>query len=119
VASGEQVRLTTKRGSVVVGIEITDSMQRRHVSNGLGLTYPTAGKGEATTGVAPNELTRSKIVTQSSARRGTSMSPRGWSGSMRALSRTSSDRAADPRHDFARVRQRHDPSTGAKGVLSQ
>jgi anaerobic selenocysteine-containing dehydrogenase len=55
VATGERVRITTKRGSAIVAIEITDTMQRGHVSlpNGLGLSYPSVG----TTGVAPNELT--------------------------------------------------------------
>ena len=58
VGAGERVRLTTKRGSVVVGVEISNTMQRRHVSlpNGLGLSYPTDAD-ETMTGVAPNELT--------------------------------------------------------------
>ncbi len=58
VGAGEQVRLTTKRGSAVVPVELSDSMQRGHVSlpNGLGLSYPTQA-GEKATGVAPNELT--------------------------------------------------------------
>ncbi len=61
VGSGEQVRLTTKRGSALVRVELSDSMQRGHVSlpNGLGLSYPTEG-GEKATGVAPNELTASE-----------------------------------------------------------
>ena len=58
VTTGEPVRLTTRRDSLVVAIEATDTMQRGHVAlpNGLGLDYPT-GDGDATTGVAPNELT--------------------------------------------------------------
>jgi formate dehydrogenase len=58
VASGENVRLTTKRDSVVVTVEVSDTMQPGHIAlpNGLGLGYPTSG-GEATTGIAPNELT--------------------------------------------------------------
>ncbi|HVP60456.1 MAG TPA: molybdopterin-dependent oxidoreductase [Myxococcaceae bacterium] len=58
VGQGGQVRLTTKRGSAVVPVELSDTMQRWHVSlpNGLGISYPT-GSGEAATGVAPNELT--------------------------------------------------------------
>ncbi len=58
VVSGDTVRLTTKRDSVLVVVEVSDTMQRGHVSlpNGLGLRYPTEG-GERTTGVAPNELT--------------------------------------------------------------
>jgi anaerobic selenocysteine-containing dehydrogenase len=58
VAPGEPVRLTTRRDSLVVAIELTESMQRGHIAlpNGLGLGYP-GGDGELTTGVAPNELT--------------------------------------------------------------
>ncbi|HKA91237.1 MAG TPA: molybdopterin-dependent oxidoreductase [Haliangiales bacterium] len=58
VASGDAVRLTTRRASVVVAVEVSGTMQRGHVSlpNGLGLGYPTDG-GFAATGVAPNELT--------------------------------------------------------------
>jgi anaerobic selenocysteine-containing dehydrogenase len=61
VAAGEPVRLTTKRGSVVVAVELSDTMQRGHVAlpNGLGLSYPTDGEVHAT-GVAPNELTASE-----------------------------------------------------------
>jgi anaerobic selenocysteine-containing dehydrogenase len=59
VGSGGLVRLTTKRDSVIVAIEVSDSMQRGHISlpNGLGLGYPANGGGDARTGVAPNELT--------------------------------------------------------------
>jgi anaerobic selenocysteine-containing dehydrogenase len=69
VPDGGAVRLTTRRGSRIVAIEITDSMQRGHLSlpNGLGLGYPAASATGAaaaatpsldvTTGVAPNELT--------------------------------------------------------------
>jgi len=55
VASGGRVKLTTKRGSAVVPVEVTDSMQRGHVAlpNGLGTSYPTTDL----VGVAPNELT--------------------------------------------------------------
>ena len=58
VASGESVRLTTRRGSVIVPIEASDSMLRGHVAlpNGLGVRYPT-DDGNRTAGVAPNELT--------------------------------------------------------------
>ncbi len=58
VASGDPVRLTTRRDSVVVSVEVSDTMQHGHVAlpNGLGLGYPGAN-GEITTGVAPNELT--------------------------------------------------------------
>jgi anaerobic selenocysteine-containing dehydrogenase len=61
VAAGDPVRLTTRRDSLVVAIELTETMQRGHISlpNGLGLGYPGAAGG-ATTGVAPNELTASE-----------------------------------------------------------
>jgi anaerobic selenocysteine-containing dehydrogenase len=55
VSSGQPVRLTTRRDSVVIAVEVSDSMQPGHVAlpNGLGLGYPDGG----VTGVAPNELT--------------------------------------------------------------
>ncbi|GIH90791.1 molybdopterin-dependent oxidoreductase [Planobispora siamensis] len=54
LADGGAARLTTRRGSAEVTVELTDSLQRGHVSlpNGLGLDY-----GGTVTGVAPNELT--------------------------------------------------------------
>jgi anaerobic selenocysteine-containing dehydrogenase len=54
VASGDPVRLSTRRDSVVVTDEVSDTMQRGHVSlpNGLGTSYPGGAAG-----VAPNELT--------------------------------------------------------------
>jgi anaerobic selenocysteine-containing dehydrogenase len=61
VASGDRVRLTTRRDTVTAVVEITDTLQPGHVSlpNGLGLSYPGAG-GSAATGIAPNELTASE-----------------------------------------------------------
>lgn len=58
VATGDPVRVTTRRDSLVVAAEVSESMQRGHVSlpNGLGVSYPD-GDGLATVGVAPNELT--------------------------------------------------------------
>jgi anaerobic selenocysteine-containing dehydrogenase len=58
VETGQAIRLTTRRGSAVVPVEVSDTMQRGHVSlpNGLGVGYPGAA-GEVTTGIAPNELT--------------------------------------------------------------
>jgi anaerobic selenocysteine-containing dehydrogenase len=55
-------RVTTKRGSAEVTIEISDRMQPGHVSlpNGLGLDYPDEGGDRVQTGVAPNELTASE-----------------------------------------------------------
>jgi anaerobic selenocysteine-containing dehydrogenase len=54
VSTGDAVRLTTRRGSAVVPVELTDTMQRGHIAlpNGLGVTY-----ADAAAGVAPNELT--------------------------------------------------------------
>ena len=59
---GDRARLSTKRASVLVEIEISDRMQPGHVSlpNGLGLDYPDATGAERATGVAPNELTASE-----------------------------------------------------------
>jgi anaerobic selenocysteine-containing dehydrogenase len=58
VASGDAVRLSTVRDSLVAKVEVSDTLQPGHVTlpNGLGLSYPGAS-GEATTGIAPNELT--------------------------------------------------------------
>jgi anaerobic selenocysteine-containing dehydrogenase len=58
VATGESLRLITRRNAVVVPVEVSTTMQRGHVSlpNGLGLVYPSAN-GETRVGVAPNELT--------------------------------------------------------------
>jgi anaerobic selenocysteine-containing dehydrogenase len=55
VATGECVRLVTRRDAVTVPVEISASMQRGHIAlpNGLGLGYGDHG----VTGVAPNELT--------------------------------------------------------------
>jgi anaerobic selenocysteine-containing dehydrogenase len=61
LGTGDRVRLSTKRGSVTVQVEISPSMQDGHVSlpNGLGVSY--GGKGESCqAGVAPNELTASE-----------------------------------------------------------
>ncbi len=60
LADGGQARLTTKRGSALVRIEISDRMQPGHVSlpNGMGVSNLGAdGKPTAGVGVAPNELT--------------------------------------------------------------
>lgn len=58
VEAGGKVKVSTRRGSAVVPVEVTDTMQRGHVSlpNGLGTHYPADG-GEVLPGVAPNELT--------------------------------------------------------------
>jgi anaerobic selenocysteine-containing dehydrogenase len=62
LSDGGRARLSTKRGSVVVTIEISDRMQPRHISlpNGLGVDYPNTHGDLETTGVSPNELTSSE-----------------------------------------------------------
>jgi anaerobic selenocysteine-containing dehydrogenase len=59
VASGDRVRLVTKRGSADVPVELTDRMRPGHLSlpNGLGLAAPGEDDAPHITGVAPNELT--------------------------------------------------------------
>jgi anaerobic selenocysteine-containing dehydrogenase len=59
VADGDRVRLTTKRASVEVSIEVSGTMQPGHVSlpNGLGLDHTSNGGDRIQTGVPPNELT--------------------------------------------------------------
>ncbi len=60
VQDGDRVRLTTKRATVEVSIEVSEMMQAGHVSlpNGLGVDYPEDNGGtRQQTGVAPNELT--------------------------------------------------------------
>jgi len=56
-SSGDSVRITTKRGAVVVALAVDDSMRAGHIAlpNGLGLSGP----GTTTSGAAPNELTSS------------------------------------------------------------
>jgi len=56
VDSGEAVRLSTPGGSLVVQVQVSETMRSGHVSlpNGMGLDGATSGRG----GVAPNELTR-------------------------------------------------------------
>ncbi len=54
IADGDRARVTTKRGSAVAVVEVTDVMLPGHVSmpNGFGL-----GTSSDVVGVAPNELT--------------------------------------------------------------
>jgi anaerobic selenocysteine-containing dehydrogenase len=61
LADGGRARLTTRRSSVEVVVEVSDVMQSGHVSlpNGLGVDYPD-DTGVVTAGVAPNELTASE-----------------------------------------------------------
>jgi len=55
VAAGDEVRVSTRRGSAVAVVELTDTMSAGHVSlpNGLGV----ADADGVVHGVAPNELT--------------------------------------------------------------
>ena len=58
LGEGSRARLATERGSQVVVVELSDRMQRGHISlpNGMGLGYP-ADDGLRRTGTPPNELT--------------------------------------------------------------
>lgn len=62
LSDGGRARLSTRAGSAEVPVEISDRMQPGHISlpNGLGLDFPDASGVQTTTGVAPNELTRSE-----------------------------------------------------------
>jgi anaerobic selenocysteine-containing dehydrogenase len=59
---GGRARVTTKRGSVEVAVEVSAMMQPGHVSlpNGLGCTYPDEAGRVRRPGVPPNELTASE-----------------------------------------------------------
>ena len=59
LADGGRARLSTKRGSAEVAIELSDRMQPGHVSlpNGFGLDFPGTDGERVSAGVAPNELT--------------------------------------------------------------
>lgn len=60
--NGGGARLSTRRGSAEVVVEVSDRMQAGHVSlpNGLGLDYPDESGERKPTGVSPNELTASE-----------------------------------------------------------
>ncbi|MEM1413716.1 MAG: molybdopterin dinucleotide binding domain-containing protein, partial [Myxococcota bacterium] len=57
LATGDRVRLTTRRGAAEVSVEVTPSMQRGHLSlpNGTGI----GGDGRHG-GISPNELTETE-----------------------------------------------------------
>jgi anaerobic selenocysteine-containing dehydrogenase len=59
IADGDVVRLSTRRGSSEVPVEVTDMMQPGHISlpNGQGMDYTPRDGGGRRIGVAPNELT--------------------------------------------------------------
>ena len=56
---GDIARLSTRRGSAEVPVEVTDMMQPGHISlpNGEGMDYHPRDGGVSRVGVAPNELT--------------------------------------------------------------
>lgn len=61
IVSGDAVRVTTRRGSAVVSVEVSDTMQPGHLSlpNGMGLENPaeSSREGRLSGGIAPNQLT--------------------------------------------------------------
>jgi anaerobic selenocysteine-containing dehydrogenase len=62
IQDGGAARISTRRGSAEVHVEVSDRMQPGHVSlpNGLGLDFPDGEGEERVTGVSPNELTASE-----------------------------------------------------------
>ena len=60
-ASGDTLRVSTRRGAAEVVVEVSDTMARGHVSlpNGTGIDYTDADGSKQHLGVAPNELTDS------------------------------------------------------------
>ena len=61
LVEGALARVTTRRGSAVAPVSITDTLRAGHVTlpNGLGLDHPDAEGRPIVHGVAPNELTAS------------------------------------------------------------
>ncbi|CAM3979822.1 molybdopterin-dependent oxidoreductase [Smaragdicoccus niigatensis] len=59
ISDGDNVRVVTSAGAAEATVEVTDIMQKGHISlpNGLGVTYPNADGVEVQVGVAPNDLT--------------------------------------------------------------
>jgi anaerobic selenocysteine-containing dehydrogenase len=59
VSDGEPVRVITRRGEANIAVELSERMQRGHVSlpNGTGLDYDKGNGAVCRAGVAPNELT--------------------------------------------------------------
>ena len=59
ISEGGHARVTTKTGSVVAVVELTDTLQAGHASlpNGLGIDYLDDAGQAVVHGVAPNELT--------------------------------------------------------------
>jgi anaerobic selenocysteine-containing dehydrogenase len=61
LVDGGRARLTTRRATAVVTVEVHEAMRSGHVSlpNGLGVDHPDADGRPVVTGQAPNELTAS------------------------------------------------------------
>jgi anaerobic selenocysteine-containing dehydrogenase len=59
LVDGGRARLSTRRGTGEVTVEVDERMQDGHLAlpNGLGLTSPSEDGRPVTTGLAPNELT--------------------------------------------------------------
>ncbi len=59
LSEGDLAKLTTKRASVEVEVELNDTMQSGHVSlpNGYGVDYPGVDLESTPIGIAPNDLT--------------------------------------------------------------
>jgi anaerobic selenocysteine-containing dehydrogenase len=59
VETGARVRVTTKRGSALATVEVSDTLRDGHVTlpNGLGLAYPNEHGERIIHGTPPNELT--------------------------------------------------------------
>ncbi len=64
LGEGSSALISTKRGSLEVIVELSDRMQRGHISlpNGMGLSYPDADGDHQSAGVSPNELTWSELA---------------------------------------------------------
>ena len=62
VLDGGRVRLSTRRGTAEVSVEVSDRMLPGHISlpTGFGLDFPDANGKQVATGVAPNDLTRAE-----------------------------------------------------------
>lgn len=61
ITDGGLARVTTRRGSAVTRVEVTDTLQPGHATlpNGLGVDHPESDGSRVVHGVAPNELTAS------------------------------------------------------------
>ena len=61
LVDGGRARITTRRGSAIATVEITDTLQPGHATlpNGLGVDHPDEEGRAVVSGVAPNELTSS------------------------------------------------------------